>query len=45
MDEGGTIDAPAAITVTDVLQPLDIEVDELPITPERLYRLVHAAGS
>jgi aerobic carbon-monoxide dehydrogenase large subunit len=45
MGEGGTIGAPAAIAnaVTDALAPLGIEVTELPVTPERLYRLVEAA--
>jgi carbon-monoxide dehydrogenase large subunit len=45
MGEGGTIGAPAAIAnaVADALAPLGIEVTELPITPERLYRLVEAA--
>jgi carbon-monoxide dehydrogenase large subunit len=45
MGEGGTIGAPAAIAnaVADALSPLGIEVNELPVTPERLYRLVEAA--
>jgi len=45
MGEGGTIGAPAAIAnaVSDALAPLGIEVSELPITPERLYRLIAAA--
>jgi carbon-monoxide dehydrogenase large subunit len=45
MGEGGTIGAPAAIAnaVADALSPLGIEINELPITPERLYRLVEAA--
>jgi carbon-monoxide dehydrogenase large subunit len=45
MGEGGTIGAPAAIAnaVADALAPLAIEVTELPMTPERLYRLVAAA--
>jgi len=40
--EGGTIGAPAAIAgaVADALAPLGVEVAELPITPERLYRLL-----
>ena len=40
MGEGGTIGAPAAIAnaVADALSPLGIEVSELPITPERLFR-------
>ena len=45
MGEGGTIGAPAAIAnaVADALSPLGIEINELPITPERLYRLIEAA--
>ncbi|MFT5390765.1 MAG: carbon-monoxide dehydrogenase large subunit [Gammaproteobacteria bacterium] len=44
MGEGGTIGAPAAIAnaVADALHPLGIEINELPVTPERLYRLIHA---
>jgi aerobic carbon-monoxide dehydrogenase large subunit len=39
--EGGTIGAPAAIAnaVADALAPLGIEINELPVTPERLFRL------
>jgi carbon-monoxide dehydrogenase large subunit len=42
--EGGTIGAPAAIAnaVADALAPLGAEVRELPITPERLFRLLTA---
>jgi carbon-monoxide dehydrogenase large subunit len=45
MGEGGTIGAPAAIAnaVSDALSPLGIEIDTLPVTPERLFRLVEAA--
>jgi carbon-monoxide dehydrogenase large subunit len=45
MGEGGTIGAPAAIAnaVADALSPLGIEVNELPVTPERLFRLIEAA--
>ena len=45
MGEGGTIGAPAAIAnaVTDALAPLGIQINELPITPERLFRLIEAA--
>ena len=45
MGEGGTIGAPAAIAnaVADAVSHLGIEISELPITPERLYRLVTAA--
>jgi carbon-monoxide dehydrogenase large subunit len=42
--EGGTIGAPAAIAnaVADALAPLGIEITELPVTPERLFRLLGA---
>jgi aerobic carbon-monoxide dehydrogenase large subunit len=45
MGEGGTIGAPAAIAnaVADALAPLGIEINELPITPERLFRLIETA--
>src|ERR1700688_756440 len=45
MGEGGTIGAPAAIAnaVSDALSPLGIEINELPATPERLFRLIEAA--
>ncbi len=47
MGEGGTIGSPAAVAnaVADALAHLDIEILELPITPERLFRLVGAAQS
>jgi carbon-monoxide dehydrogenase large subunit len=46
MGEGGTIGAPAAIAnaVSDALSHLGIGVSELPITPERLYRLAQQQG-
>ncbi|HKX78109.1 MAG TPA: xanthine dehydrogenase family protein molybdopterin-binding subunit [Novosphingobium sp.] len=42
MGEGGTIGAPAAIAnaITDALAPLGIEIETLPATPERIFRLV-----
>ncbi|MYD03798.1 MAG: xanthine dehydrogenase family protein molybdopterin-binding subunit [Acidimicrobiia bacterium] len=42
LGEGGTIGAPAAIAnaVADALRPLEVEIDELPITPARLRRLL-----
>jgi carbon-monoxide dehydrogenase large subunit len=45
MGEGGTIGAPAAIAnaVSDALSPLDIQVSILPITPERIFRLLEQA--
>ena len=45
MGEGGTIGAPAAVAnaICDALAPLGIEVFELPVTPERLFRLIERA--
>ena len=45
MGEGGTIGAPAAVAnaIADALAPLGIEINELPMTPERLFRLIEAA--
>ena len=45
MGEGGTIGAPAAIAnaLADALAPLGIEIFELPMTPERLFRLIEQA--
>jgi carbon-monoxide dehydrogenase large subunit len=47
MGEGGTIGAPAAIAnaLADALAPLGAEIFELPVTPERLFRLVERARS
>jgi carbon-monoxide dehydrogenase large subunit len=44
MGEGGTIGAPAAVAnaIADALAPLGGEVFELPMTPERLFRLFRA---
>ncbi len=45
MGEGGTIGAVAAIAnaISDALAPEDIDVNELPATPQRLFRLLHRA--
>jgi carbon-monoxide dehydrogenase large subunit len=45
MGEGGTIGALAAIAnaVADALSPLGVDINELPMTPERLFRLIEAA--
>jgi carbon-monoxide dehydrogenase large subunit len=45
MGEGGTIGAPAAIAnaITDALSALDINVSILPMTPERIFRLLEKA--
>ena len=42
MGEGGTIGAPAAVAnaIADALAPLGIEITEVPVTPERLFRLI-----
>jgi carbon-monoxide dehydrogenase large subunit len=47
MGEGGTIGAPAAIAnaIADALAPLGIEVFELPVTPEKLFRMIENAKS
>ncbi|MEA2935442.1 MAG: aerobic carbon-monoxide dehydrogenase large subunit, partial [Variibacter sp.] len=34
-----------ANAISDALAPLGIEVRELPVTPERLFRLIEAAKS
>ena len=43
MGEGGTIGAPAAIAnaIADAISHLNAEISALPITPDRLYKLVH----
>ena len=43
--EGGTIGAPAAVAnaISDALAPLGVEVTEIPVTPERLFRLIERA--
>jgi carbon-monoxide dehydrogenase large subunit len=40
--EGGTIGAPAAVAnaITDALAPFNVEITELPVTGERLFRLL-----
>jgi carbon-monoxide dehydrogenase large subunit len=45
MGEGGTIGAAAAVAnaVADALAPLGVEVMELPVSPERMFRLVQQA--
>lgn len=45
MGEGGTIGAPAAIAnaVSDALSPFGIEVETLPVTPDRIFHMVEAA--
>ncbi|HEV8439682.1 MAG TPA: xanthine dehydrogenase family protein molybdopterin-binding subunit [Methylomirabilota bacterium] len=45
MAEGGTIGSTAAVAnaVADALAPLGVEVRELPLTPDRVYRLIKEA--
>lgn len=45
MGEGGTIGAPAAIAnaIADALSSLDIDVSILPMTPERIFKLMEQA--
>jgi carbon-monoxide dehydrogenase large subunit len=45
MAEGGTIGSTAAVAnaVADALAPLGIEVHDLPLTPDRLYRLIQGS--
>jgi len=47
MGEGGTIGAIAAVAnaVADALAPLGIEITEVPVSPERLFRLVEQANA
>jgi carbon-monoxide dehydrogenase large subunit len=42
MAEGGTIGSTAAVAnaVADALAPLGVEVHELPLTPDRIVRLI-----
>jgi aerobic carbon-monoxide dehydrogenase large subunit len=42
--EGGTIGTPAAIAnaVADALAPFGVEINELPVTPDRLFCLIRA---
>jgi carbon-monoxide dehydrogenase large subunit len=46
MGEGGTIGAPAAVAnaIADALSPLGLEVSVLPMTPERIFRLLQQAN-
>jgi carbon-monoxide dehydrogenase large subunit len=47
MAEGGTIGATAAVAnaVADALAALGVEVRELPLTPDRVYRLLQGRGA
>lgn len=43
--EGGTVSPPAAIAnaICDALLPADVRITEMPVTPERLFRLIRGA--
>jgi carbon-monoxide dehydrogenase large subunit len=45
--EGGTIPAPAAIVaaIEDALSPFGVHFAEMPLTPERIVAVLHAAGA
>jgi CO/xanthine dehydrogenase Mo-binding subunit len=45
--EGGTLPAPAAIggAIADALRPLSVEITEIPLTRERLWRRIAAASA
>jgi carbon-monoxide dehydrogenase large subunit len=47
MGEGGAICAPAALinAVRDALAPLGVEVNEQPLSPDRLFALMEASGA
>lgn len=44
--EGGAVSPPAAIAnaIVDALKPMRIDIDRVPLGPERLYRLIQEAG-
>jgi carbon-monoxide dehydrogenase large subunit len=46
MGEGGTVGAPAAIAnaVADALAPFGVQVNAMPLTPERILTLIHTAA-
>jgi carbon-monoxide dehydrogenase large subunit len=45
--EGGTLPAPAAIAnaIADALRPLAVDITEMPLTLERLWRRIRAAAT
>jgi len=47
LGEGGAVGPPAAIVcaVNDALQPLGVEVHDLPLTPERIFAAIRSAAS
>ena len=44
LGEGNTMSTPAAIAiaVTDALSPIGVEINDLPITPSKLWTLIHS---
>jgi carbon-monoxide dehydrogenase large subunit len=46
LGEGGAVGPPAAIVcaVNDALRPLNIEVHDLPLTPERILSAIGASA-
>jgi len=46
LGEGGSIGAPAAVinAINDALTPFDVEIDEMPATPQRIRAALRAAG-
>jgi aerobic carbon-monoxide dehydrogenase large subunit len=46
LGEGGSIGAPAAVinAINDALTPFDVEIDEMPATPQRIRAVLRAAG-
>jgi carbon-monoxide dehydrogenase large subunit len=46
LGEGGTIGAPAAIinAINDALAPFDVQIDEIPATPQRIRAALRAKG-
>jgi carbon-monoxide dehydrogenase large subunit len=44
LGEGGTIGAPAAIinAINDALTPFDVQIDEIPATPQRVRAALRA---
>lgn len=45
--EGGTVSPPAAIAnaICDALLPREVRIVEMPVTPDRLYRLMQSSGA
>lgn len=45
--EGGTVSPPAAIAnaICDAMRPLDVQITEMPMSPDRLYRWIREASA